>query len=191
VSQADGSGLAYRAQLSELKASARWASEPIGSAQLSSLVDKYVRHAVPCGKHLTWAKFNTDEQNRLRKRRKSNEVDSPEYREELLQFETYVLPLLACFYTSPLAYEAFYTQNIPRISMLMVRKPAPHVCVFVQHITIDLRMWENVLRRFASRAERAFGFSQLHTVVTHGRVEGWLIQGLGRSFHDWWMLCYF
>jgi hypothetical protein len=42
VSQADGSGLAYRAQLSELKASARWASEPIGSAQLSSLVDKYV-----------------------------------------------------------------------------------------------------------------------------------------------------
>jgi hypothetical protein len=28
--------------LSELKASARWASELIGSAQLSSLVDKYV-----------------------------------------------------------------------------------------------------------------------------------------------------
>jgi hypothetical protein len=124
-----------------------------------------LRHAVPCGKQLTWANLNTDERNWLIKRAKRNKVDSPEYREELLQFETYVLPLLACFLTSRLAYEAFYTQNVPRISMLMVRKLAPHVCIFVRHITIDLRMWEGLLQGFASRAESAFGFSQLHTVV--------------------------
>ena len=71
-----------------------------------------LRYAVPTGKRLNKANFNANRRSKQvqRMRQHASARDKPDI-DEPLQFDINVLPLLACFYTSYLVYDAFYTQN--------------------------------------------------------------------------------